>query len=192
MKSRLPPKPDFDELYKRAQGSANQRNEFVLLVGHLVFSWSNNESMFIYFLMILLDTDFDAAAVTFATLNTTRARLDLVKRLARLRLKDPKMIRKIDRLIDRFNRCTKVRNEFNHCVYDVDEQGIITKTKMLKIQQDADSLRLLEEKPVDVRRMHEVANTIKRLKTINQDMWSLMPELETLARQKDGAADKSG
>ena len=44
-------------------------------MGHLICSWSNNESLFIYVLMILLRTDEASAAVVFATLNTTRADL---------------------------------------------------------------------------------------------------------------------
>ena len=41
-------------------------------MGHLICSWSNSESLFIYALMILLRTDEASAAVVFATLNTTR------------------------------------------------------------------------------------------------------------------------
>ena len=41
-------------------------------MGHLICSWSNSESLFIYVLMILLRTDEASAAVEFATLNTTR------------------------------------------------------------------------------------------------------------------------
>ena len=42
------------------------------LMGHLICSWSNSESLFIFVLMILLRTDEASAAVVFATLNTTR------------------------------------------------------------------------------------------------------------------------
>ena len=38
----------------------------------------------IYVLMILLRTNEASAAVVFATLNTTRARLDLIQRLAKI------------------------------------------------------------------------------------------------------------
>ena len=81
MQTRLPPKPDFAAIEAAARDSADRRTLILSLIGTLVFSWSNNESMFIYVLMLLLDTDEVSAAIVFATLNTTRARLDLVQRL---------------------------------------------------------------------------------------------------------------
>ena len=54
----------------------------------------NNESLFIYVLMLLLRTDQTAAvALVFATLNTTRARLDLVQRLAKATITDRALLR---------------------------------------------------------------------------------------------------
>ena len=88
MPSRLPPKPDFEAIEAAAVGSADRRTMILALIGNLVFSWSNNESMFIYILMILLETDEVSAAIVFATLNTTRARLDLVQRLATAKIND--------------------------------------------------------------------------------------------------------
>jgi hypothetical protein len=79
--SRLPAKPDFDVIAASAPSTADRRTLFLALIGNLVSSWSNNESLFIYVLMILMRTDQESAALTFATLNTTRARLDLIQRL---------------------------------------------------------------------------------------------------------------
>lgn len=80
------------------------------MIGNLVFSWSNNESLFIYLLMILLKTDQTSAAVVFATLNTTRARLDLIQRLAKLHVSDRTVTRTLDQLIERFKEYTRIRN----------------------------------------------------------------------------------
>ena len=63
--SKLPPKPDFDMLALRIAALRSRAD------GNLICSWSNNESLFIYVLMILLRTDEASAAVVFATLNTT-------------------------------------------------------------------------------------------------------------------------
>ena len=87
--SHLPAAPDFEAVRAVAHVTAGRRAELFALIGHLTFSWSNNESVFIYVLMLLLRTDQPAAAIVFGTLNTTRARLDLVQRLAKARLTDP-------------------------------------------------------------------------------------------------------
>ena len=99
MKSKLPTTPDFKALDAEASQSAEQRQIVLTLIGNLIFSWSNNESMFIYLLMSLMKIDLDTAVITFATLNTTRARLDLVRRLSKAKLADPAMIKKIEKLI---------------------------------------------------------------------------------------------
>ena len=62
--------------------SADRRPFVLALMGNLICSWSNNESLFTYVLMSLPRTDEAPAAVVFATLNTTRTRLDLIQRLA--------------------------------------------------------------------------------------------------------------
>src|SRR5207244_8933653 len=118
--SKLPPKPDFEVLAAAAPASADRRTFVLALVGNLICSWSNNESLFIYVLMILLRTDEASAAVVFATLNTTRARLDLIQRLAKIRVGDKALSKNLTALIERFSESTKVRNELNHCMFIFD------------------------------------------------------------------------
>lgn len=121
--SRLPPKPDFAALEAAAPRTADRRTLVLSLIGNLVANWSNNESLFIYVLMLLLGTDQASAALVFATLNTTRARLDLIQRLSRIKIKDKLLAKQLDQLIDRFNEGTQIRNELNHCMYVFDGLG---------------------------------------------------------------------
>ena len=80
--SKLPPKPDFDMLAAAAPASADRRTFVLALMGNLICSWSNNESLFICVLMIFLRTDEAAAAVLFATLITTRVRQSVLRHAA--------------------------------------------------------------------------------------------------------------
>lgn len=64
------------------------------LIGNLVHCWSNNESLFIYILMLLMETDEATAAIVYATLNTTRARIDLIERLAKIKVKEARRHRR--------------------------------------------------------------------------------------------------
>jgi DNA integrity scanning protein DisA with diadenylate cyclase activity len=174
----VPKPPDFRAIDASAASSAQQRTEVLALIGNLVFTWSNNESMFIYVLMLLLRVDFPTAAITFVSLNTTRARLDLIRRLAKAKCDDAATVKTLERLMERFNDCTKVRNDFNHCIYQLDESGRITHTNVLRIVEDKKGLRFADVRAVDRKRLDEVANTIKKLTVLNRDLWAFLAHLE--------------
>lgn len=59
-------------------------SDVLLLVGRLNYVWTNTESLMIYLIVHLLKVEKEAAIVVFLTLNTTRARMDLIERLAKL------------------------------------------------------------------------------------------------------------
>jgi hypothetical protein len=174
----LPPKPDFQSIEAAALESADRRTTILALIGNLVFSWSNNESMFIYVIMVLLDTDQTTAAIIFSTLNTTRARLDLIQRLAKLRIADKQLAKELDKLIDRFNATTRMRNEFNHAMYEVNEQGDITHTHAMRIIETKGKLKFGETKKVDKARIEGISKALRELRDLNRDLWDFLPRLQ--------------
>lgn len=178
MPAQLPRRPDFETIEAAAIDSADHRTMILALIGNLVFSWSNNESMFIYVLMILLDTDEVSAAIVFATLNTTRARLELVQRLAKAKIGDKATAKALERLIDRFNDCTRVRNEFNHCMYTVSDRGEITHTHAMRIRESGGRLVLGEIRAMDANRIQELIKTVNELKNLNREIWDFLPRLQ--------------
>ena len=58
-------------------------DQLLLLIGRLNYSWTNTESLLIHMVAGLSGTDKETATIIFLTLNTTRARVDLVERLAK-------------------------------------------------------------------------------------------------------------
>jgi hypothetical protein len=186
--SQLPPKPDFEALAESAPASADRRTLILALIGNLVSSWSNNESLFIYVLMLLMRTDQTSAALTFATLNTTRARLDLIQRLAKVTIRDKALDKTLAKIIDQFNESTHVRNEFNHCMYVVDASGQITHTQSMRIIQTKNNLRFGEMKPMDEPRLKEMIKTTKQMSRINRDIWDFLPRLEDHLRPDQGSS----
>jgi hypothetical protein len=178
MPGQLPPMPDFDAIEAVAPRSADHRTSILALIGNLVFSWSNNESLFIYLLMLLLRTDQTSAAIVFATLNTTRARLDLIQRLTRVHVQDRALEKDLNNIVERFNDCTRIRNEFNHCMYMVDERGEITHTHSIKIVETRKRLQLGEVRPMDEQRLKEMTAATQELKQLNRDIWQFLPRLQ--------------
>ena len=188
MSTQLPPKPNFKAIEAAAPKSADRRTLVLALIGNLVFSWSNNESLFIYILMILLNTDQASASIVFATLNTTRARLDLIQRLAKMQIKDKAVDRELAKLIERFNESTRVRNEFNHCMYTVGSEGEITHTSSLRIVESRKGLSFGEMRPMDDQRIKELTEATRDLKQLNRDLWDFMPRLDEHLRGARQAA----
>lgn len=182
--SRLPPKPDFKAFDASAPASSDRRTFILALIGNLVSSWTNNESLFIYVLMILLRTDQASAALTFATLNTTRARLDLIQRLAKISVHDKALEKTLGRIIDRFNESTQIRNEFNHCMYVVDASGQITSTRSMRIVQTKSNIEFGKTKPMDDARLKSMVAATKDMARINRDIWDFLPRLEDHIRSR--------
>jgi hypothetical protein len=178
--SRLPPKPNFAaiEAEAAAHQSASRRTFILAVIGNLVYSWSNNESMFIYVLMLLMKTDEASATVVFATLNTTRARLDLVERLAKIKIKDRTIEKELERLVAKFNDYTRIRNEFNHCMYTVDEHGEITHTHSIRMHSARGRLQLGVVRKLDEPRLKEMLDAIRNLTQLNRDIWNFLPRLQ--------------
>lgn len=191
MVSRLPPKPDFAaiEAEAAAHQSASRRTFILAVIGNLVYSWSNNESMFIYVLMLLMKTDETSATVVFATLNTTRARLDLVERLAKIKIKDRAVEKELERLVAKFNDYTRIRNEFNHCMYAVDQHGEITHTHSIRMQTARGRLQLGVVRKLDEPRIQEMLDAIRNLTQLNRDIWDFLPRLQAHLESADSSGE---
>lgn len=189
--SQLPQKPDFAAIEAKAHQSVNRRSFILALIGNLVYSWSNNESMFIYVLMLLMNTDEASATIVFSTLNTTRARLDLVERLAKIKIVDKTVGKTLDRIVSRFNDLTKIRNEFNHCLYTVDSSGEITNTQSIKVQEVRGRMQLTVARKMDDTRVNEMLGAIRNLTRLNRDIWDFLPRLKEYLDRANADADGS-
>lgn len=173
----LPTIPDFDAIELEAPKHADRQTMILSLIGNLVFSWSNNESMFIYILMILLDTDEPTAVIVFVTLNTTRARLDLIQRLSAMKITDPAVSRALRSLIRQFNSCTRLRNEFNHSMYVLNEHGEITHMQSMRLEEDHGAIAFGSTRELSDERISEIVDAIRRLKKLNREIWNFLPRL---------------
>ena len=101
-------------------------SDVLLRVGRLNYVWTNTESLLIYIIAHLLRVEKDAAIVVFLTLNTTRARMDLIERLAKLASTPPSDRKAILSAMARLKKESKTRNKYNHCIYSFDDKGDIS------------------------------------------------------------------
>lgn len=151
-------------------------DQLLLLVGRMNLAWTNTESLLIHLIAGLAHTDKDRAVVIFLTLNTARARVDLVQRLSKL---DPVTKAERDRVLDVTNRLIKVgalRNRLNHSIYAFDPESGQAKTIMMRISDRKQELKMGRNDLVDEAALAEIARGITELGDINRSFWQLIKE----------------
>lgn len=149
-------------------------DQFLMLVGRLNYAWTNTESLLIHLIAGLSGTDKETATVTFLTLNTSRARIDLVQRLAKLLRVAESERRDILDVTSRMQKASRIRNKYNHCIYAFDAQAEISHTILMRIADRKDSIRLGLTEAVDDQSGQDVEAAISVLQDINQNIWQVI------------------
>ncbi len=154
-----PPRQDFDA--------------FLLLAGKLNYAWTNTESLLIHLIAGLSKVDKETATVIFLTLNTGRARVDLVERLAKLpRVAAPER--------DAVLACTRdmlklsgLRNRYNHCIYAFDEDGGNPRSILMRIADRKDALKMGQTTEIDQAAIDDIDAALGQLAALNNRIWSI-------------------
>ncbi|MFD1745462.1 hypothetical protein ACFSE1_08330 [Rhizobium helianthi] len=145
--------------------------DILLKVGRLNYVWTNTESLLIYVITHLMAVDKETAVIVFLTLNTTRARIDLVERLAKRRSTPEAERKEILVAMARIKRASKVRNKYNHSIYSFNEQGEMTATQLMRLVETEDSVRYGKVEELDERELEQLERSIAEIADIAQTLW---------------------
>jgi hypothetical protein len=148
--------------------------DVLLLVGRLNYVWTNTESLLIYVIAHLLKVEKESAIIVFLTLNTTRARIDLTERLAKLPTTPAETRDEVLAITERFKLQAKVRNKYNHCIYSFDQQGQISSTQMLRLVEGEKDVRYGKVEQVDARELERLDNAIREIADISMHLWAFI------------------
>jgi hypothetical protein len=148
-------------------------NDILTLIGQLNYTWTNTESLLIHAIAGLARTDKETAIVIFLTLNTTRARLDLVTRLAKLRGAREGAAKEMLDVAARLGQEAKLRNKYNHCIYSFDSDGELSHTQLMRIADDAQGIRYGKVETLDDSELDRIKVSINNLVGINRKMWDI-------------------
>lgn len=150
--------------------------QILLLVGQLNYTWTNTESLLIYLIAGLARTDKETAIIIFLTLNTTRARIEMVERLAKMQ-KTPAACRQaVLAVTGKLSRQAKLRNKYSHCIYSFDESGTHGSTQLMRIVDGKDDVRYGKIEALDDKEMIRINESIRDIGLINKDIWSIVIE----------------
>ena len=120
--------------------------------------------------------DKEIATVVFLTLNTTRARIDLVERLSKLTRVEVEERTRILSLTGRIQRQAALRNRYNHCIYAFDSEGGNPRSILMRIADRKDKLMMGQVNDLDAAAAEAVEEAISELKSINRDIWQAVSD----------------
>ncbi|WP_011581921.1 MULTISPECIES: hypothetical protein [Chelativorans] len=152
--------------------------EILLLVGQLNYTWTNTESLLIYLIGGLAGVDKETAIVVFLTLNTTRARIDLVERLAKMQKTPPECRADILQVTGRLSKEAVLRNKFNHCIYSFDPESGRGITQLMRIFESRDEIKYGKVESLDERELARIRKSIASLIELNKTIWAVARKYE--------------
>lgn len=158
----LVPPADFDRI--------------MILVGRLNYSWTNTESLLIHLIAGLAGTSKDTAVIIFLTLNTTRARVDLIERLAKMDTRDPAERTRVLTVTRQLIGLSGLRNRYNHCIYSFDPDGGAPRTIQMRIADRPDAIKIGQTKVLDADAQADIDKAIVRLGELNRTIWQLIAD----------------
>ncbi|WEX10470.1 hypothetical protein [Chelativorans sp. AA-79] len=147
--------------------------DILLLVGQLNYTWTNTESLLIYLIAGLARVDKETAIVIFLTLNTTRARIDLVERLAKMQKTPPACRSEILAVTQQLSKQAGLRNKFNHCIYSFDPESGRGITQLMRIFESRDEIKYGKVESLDDMEVERIRRSISSLIEINKTIWAI-------------------
>ena len=144
------------------------------LLGRMNYAWTNTETLLVHFIAGLAGVDKETAIVIFLTLNTTRARFDLVDRLAKMGRIDSEGRDEILSFTAQMKEVLKHKNQYNHCLYSFDADGGNAKTIMMRIAETKHGIKFGKENDLDAAEMKRIRESIDRIETLNRTAWRLI------------------
>jgi hypothetical protein len=152
--------------------------EVLLFVGQLNYAWTNTESLLIHLIAGLARVDKETAVVVFLTLNTSKARIELVERLAKLQRTPVECRVAVLAATDRLKRHARQRNRYSHCIYAFDETGSHGSTQLMRIFDGKDEIhygKIEELGPVQLR---AIARTADEIAGTNRAIWDIVRDFD--------------
>ncbi|MCB2103312.1 MAG: hypothetical protein KDE06_07945 [Rhodobacteraceae bacterium] len=152
-------------------------DEALLLIGRLNYTWTNTESLLVHLIAGLARTDKDTAVILFLTLNTMRARVDVVERLAKLdRVAAPDRAR-ILAATRQLVQIAATRNRYNHSIYAFDPESGNVRTILMRIADKKDAIKMGQSTALDAGAMAEIDSAIQDLGGLNREIWAIIRDL---------------
>lgn len=158
-------------------GKAAHNAAFLTSIGSLVVNWANNESVFLAMLQLFLVGGKNSAAIVWQSLRTSNARLELVDRLCRERVKDTELLSEITEAISHFRGLSRIRNFYCHATYRYDSELNLDSVSSVTSPQEGHPL-VSKTKRMDRATLNEIGHASIELMKFNRRLWVIVERLQ--------------
>ena len=145
----------------------------LLRVGRLNYAWSNTESLLIHLLAGLTGMAQNAAVVVFLSIPSTRGRIELAERLAKLRLAPGPQLTELLELTSRFAKLSTVRHRYNHSIWSFQDDGSVA-TILMRIADRRDRIHMGRKQSLGSDEMAQLDEELARMSALNRDIWQFL------------------
>ncbi|WP_372841451.1 hypothetical protein [Phaeovulum sp.] len=158
----------------KPEGGEFALQDILLRLGQLNYSWTNTESLLIHLIAGLAPVNMQVATVIFLTLNTTRARLDLVERLAKLGATPKPVASEILSITRELSKYSALRNRYNHCIYSFDKDGTSISSIQMRISDRKEDIRFGRSQLMNAQELFMIDTSISEIQNLNRQIWALI------------------
>ena len=145
----------------------------LLRVGRLNYAWSNTESLLIHLLAGLTGMRQNAAVVVFLSIPSTRGRIELAERLAKLRLAPGPQLTELLELTSRFAKLSTVRHRYNHSLWSFQDDGSVA-TILMRIADRRDRIHMGRKQNLGSDEMAQLDDELARMSALNRSIWQFL------------------
>jgi hypothetical protein len=158
-------------------GDSQHNTAFYISIGQLVMHWANNESVFLAILQLMLGSR-DQGEVIWFSQTSTKARTELVARLAKATISDEKIVSDIEKLRAAFDKLSAARNFYCHAMYELDGEQLSTATAVHF--DKTNRVFKYDTRSFDASRLNEMSQASAALHKLNAELWAVVLALEKL------------
>ncbi|MEQ8902023.1 MAG: hypothetical protein RID11_01110 [Roseovarius sp.] len=158
------------------QSAHREFERFLGNLGRLTYSWTNTESLLIHLIAGLSGTSKQKAVIIYLTLNTTRARIDLVERLAKLDDVDKNERDALLTLTGKTQRLAGLRNRYSHCIYSFDNDSGDLATIQMRIADRKNAVKVGQMSALDSDTNKAIETSLEEIADLNAEYWARIVE----------------
>ncbi|WBU64449.1 hypothetical protein [Paracoccus aerodenitrificans] len=160
----------------QADGESNL-DAVLLRVGRLNYAWSNTESLLIHLLAGLSGMEQDAAVVVFLSVSSTRGRIEMVERLAKLRLPEGEEQSELLELTARFTKLSAVRNRYNHSIWSFEDDGSVS-TILMRIADRRNRIHMGKRQNLGGDELSRLDQDLDMMSGLNRNIWQFLAKYD--------------